>query len=187
LVVIELPPVRAEEWLAVVDDHDRVIGRETRGRVHALRLKHRAVHVMLFNSSGALFVQKRSMNKECNPGLWDTSAAGHVDDGEDYDACARRELEEELGVVVEDMPQRLYKIAASRATGEEFVWVYHCTSDQPPVINREEIDAGRWVDRTELGAWLTRSPGSFTGTFRLIGARLLEQGGRGGFSPDSLD
>ncbi len=84
------------EILDVVDENDVVIDRRTRGEIHRLGLKHRAVHVLVFNSAGHLFIQKRSMNKDECPGKWDCSAAGHVDSGEQYHEWAVRELHEEL-------------------------------------------------------------------------------------------
>ena len=87
----------SQELLDVVDFEDRVTGVKMRGEVHAQGLMHRAVHVLVFNSAGQLFLQKRSMTKDESPGQWDTSAAGHVDSGETYLECAVRELAEELG------------------------------------------------------------------------------------------
>ena len=73
----------ADELLYEVDEHDAIIGPRTRGELHRLKLRHRAVHILLFNRRGEVFLQKRSASKDINPGLWDTSAAGHVDFGED--------------------------------------------------------------------------------------------------------
>ena len=67
-----------------------MIGREPRSVVHARGLRHRAVHVLVFNSAGELFLQKRSMTKDNDPGLWDSSCSGHVDAGETYDEAAVR-------------------------------------------------------------------------------------------------
>ena len=58
------------------------------------------MHVLVFNSRGEIFLQKRSMTKDREPGKWDSSSSGHVDSGEDYDACAVRELREEIGLHV---------------------------------------------------------------------------------------
>jgi len=88
----------SHELLDVVDENDNVVAVKTRGEIHARGLMHRAVHILLFNSSGELFLQKRSLAKDEQPGKWDSSAAGHVDSGEDYADCARREIGEELGI-----------------------------------------------------------------------------------------
>src|SRR5258706_14114446 len=114
----------SEEIFDVVNERDKVIGRKARGEVHRLGLKHRAVHVLVFNSRGEVFLQKRSMKKDTFPGAWDSSASGHLDSGEDYDACAVRELREEIGLGLRAAPQRLFKIAACAETGQGHVWVY---------------------------------------------------------------
>src|SRR5262252_72609 len=115
-----------EEIFDVVNERDEVIGRETRSKVHRLGLKHRAVHVLVFNGRGQIFLQKRSMKKDRQPGLWDSSASGHLNAGEDYDACAVRELGEELGLKISAPPERLFKLNASAETDQEHVWVYRC-------------------------------------------------------------
>ncbi len=80
------------ERLYEVDEHDRVVNARSRGDLHRLGLRHRAVHILVCNHKGDVFLQKRAMSKDINPGLWDTSAAGHVDFGESYVDSARREL-----------------------------------------------------------------------------------------------
>ncbi|MDP7586167.1 MAG: NUDIX domain-containing protein, partial [Verrucomicrobiota bacterium] len=80
-----------EEIFDVVDANDQVIGQKTRSEVHRLGLRHRAIHLLVFNAEGELFLQKRSTKKDCFPGTWDSSVSGHVDAGETYDACAQRE------------------------------------------------------------------------------------------------
>ena len=87
-----------EEWLSEVDEQDVVIGRRRRDEIHRLGLRHRSVHILVFNPGGELFLQRRSLSKDIHPGLWDTSAAGHVDAGEAYERTAWRELGEELGI-----------------------------------------------------------------------------------------
>src|ERR1035438_4649283 len=91
----------SEEIFDIVNECDEVIDRQPRREVHQLGLKHRAVHVLVFNSRGEVFLQKRSLKKDTAAGLWDSSTSGHLDSGEDYDACAVRELREEIGLEVE--------------------------------------------------------------------------------------
>src|SRR4249919_2115756 len=125
----------AEEIFDVVNERDEVIGNKPRSEVHRLGLLHRATHVLVFNSRGQVFLQKRSMKKDRQPGRWDSSASGHVDSGEEYDACAVREVREELGLQLSAVPQRLFKLVASLETDQEHVWVYRCTSEGPFTLN----------------------------------------------------
>ena len=161
-----------EEIFDVVNDRDEVIDRRPRSEVHRLKLLHRAVHVLVFNQQGQLFLQKRSMLKDCFPGTWDSSASGHLDQGETYDACAVRELREEIGLRVDAVPNRLFKINACPETGYEFVWIYRCESEGPFVLQPEEIDHGEWFTPAQITEWIARSPQDFASAFPLIWSKL---------------
>src|SRR3954451_10126909 len=124
----------AEEMFDVVNEQDEVIYRRSRNEVHRLGLMHRAVHVLVFNQAGQVFLQKRSMLKDRQPGVWDSSSSGHLDQGEDYDTCALREVREELGLKLEVPPRRLFKLPASEETDQEHVWVYTCQAEGPFVL-----------------------------------------------------
>lgn len=154
----------SEEIFDVVNDNDEVTGRASRAEVHRRGLKHRAVHVLVFNSRGEVFLQKRSMSKDTFPGAWDSSASGHVDAGEGYDDCASRELCEELGCHGISL-QRLFKIDACPETGQEFVWVYRCDHDGPFKLHPEEIECGGWFEPEAVSAWLAERPGDFASAF----------------------
>ncbi|HEV7924338.1 MAG TPA: NUDIX domain-containing protein [Verrucomicrobiae bacterium] len=162
----------SEEIFDIVNERDEVIGRLPRSQVHREKLKHRAVHVLVFNARGEVFLQKRSMAKDCFPGAWDSSASGHVDSGENYDACAVRELGEELGLVIATAPARLFKIAACAATGEEFCWVYRLQSEGPFVLQPEEIERGGWFTPARVAEWINQKPGDFASGFVLIWRKL---------------
>lgn len=162
----------SEELFDVVNDRDEVIDRRPRSEVHRLDLKHRAVHVLVYNSRSELFLQKRSMSKDTHPGVWDSSSSGHLDSGEDYDACAIRELGEEIGLFIDEAPRRLFKVGACHATGQEFVWVYQCNAEGPFTLHPEEIDEGGWFTPTRVTAWLDADPDAFAPAFALIWRRL---------------
>ena len=166
-----------EEWFDVVNERDEVIGRATRREVHATGRWHRAVHVMVFEASGRVFLQKRSMLKDLSPGLWDSSCSGHLDAGEDYDAAAVRELGEEIGVKLESgqAPTRWFRVDACEETGWEFVWVYRLRHDGELTLDPLEIQFGEWVLPNEVTARVTRKPGEFCPSFKLIWPRVAEK------------
>ncbi len=171
------------ELFDVVDADDRVIGRAPRGEVHARGLRHRAVHAFVVNATGRVFLHQRSLTKDTFPGRWNSSCAGHVGAGDDYDETMRRELEEELGLRLpaadgetrgvgaprpQKQPERLLKVAARPETGEEFVWVYRVASEGPFALNRDEIQRGDWFTPAEIDAWLARAPEEFATSFGFL-------------------
>jgi 16S rRNA (adenine1518-N6/adenine1519-N6)-dimethyltransferase len=155
-------PVVTERF-PVVDNQDRVLGDAPRAEVHGNNLRHRAVHILVFNHLGELFLQKRSCWKDRHPRLWDSSAAGHVDAGEEYDAAAARELQEELGVSAE--LRRVAKLSASEKTGQEFIWLYQARHDGPFELARSEIDYGEFFPTTVVSDWLKARPDDFAPGF----------------------
>jgi len=162
----------SEETFDVVNERDEVIGHAPRSDVHARGLLHRAVHVLVFNVRGEIFLQKRSMKKDRQPGVWDSSSSGHVDSGEDYDACAVRELREEIGLSLAQTPQRLFKIPACEETDQEFVWVYRCESEGPFTLHPDEIDEGRWFSPEKVTSWIAERPQDFASAFIYLWRKL---------------
>jgi isopentenyldiphosphate isomerase len=160
-----------EEIFDVVNDRDEVIDRRPRSEVHRLGLKHRATHVLVFNSRGEVFLQKRSMNKDRQPGVWDSSASGHLDSGENYDNCAVRELREELGLAGTQPLERLFKVEACAETDQEFVWVYRGEYEGPFTLHPDEIDEGGWFTPAEVTLWMKERPQDFASALLLIWKR----------------
>jgi isopentenyl-diphosphate Delta-isomerase len=161
----KLPNVQ-DEIYDVVDKMDHVIGQATRGEIHQKNLLHRSIHILVFNHQNELFLQKRSMAKDENPGLWDTSSAGHVDSGETYDECAHRELWEELGIKTILKP--LEKIEACQKTYHEHVQIYTCRTNTIININLDEISEGKYFDLEDLKRKIKKRPEQFTSSFKLI-------------------
>lgn len=160
------------ELFDVVDGQDRVVGRAPRAEVHARGLRHRAVHALLVDAAGCVFLHRRARTKDTFPGRWTSSCAGHVGAGDDYDAAMARELREELGLAVPAARcRRLCKVEACAATGEEFVCVYRVEAEGPLAPDPEEIEAGGWFAPSAVDAWIARRPGDFADSFVLLWPR----------------
>jgi len=165
--VAPIMPVKSdnapEEEFQVVDERDRPVGRSPRSQLHANNLLHRAIHVLIFNSQGDVFLQLRSRWKDRHPLKWDSSAAGHVNAGEDYDQTADRELQEELGI--ETALKRVAKLPASDRTDSEFICLYRGSYDGEMRLNRTEIEAGRHFPPTLVDHWMKARPNDFAPGF----------------------
>ncbi|MSR15408.1 MAG: NUDIX domain-containing protein [Gammaproteobacteria bacterium] len=165
------PGLYEDEILDVVDAHDEVVGQASHAEVHRRGLRHRSAHILVYNPAGQLYLQQRALWKECSPGLWDTSAAGHLGAGENYQLGAARELVEELGVHPPHL-ETLFKISAGPETGYEFVTVFKTFTSEEIRPDPHEINAGRWCEPAEVEAWIGREPHTLTGTFRLLWSKL---------------
>lgn len=165
----------SEDIFDIVNDRDEVIGRAPRSEVHARGLMHRAVHVLVFNKHGEMFLQKRSKTKDREPSRWGAACSGHVDSGEDYDTAALRELGEELGWQPDALLQRILRIEACSETDQEFVWVYRCNGEGPFTLNEDEIETGSWFSITQIDQWMEGRPEEFTTAFAMLWRLLREQ------------
>lgn len=167
-------PQNGGEVFDVVNEHDRVIDSQPRDVVHVNNLRHRAVHMVLFNAAGEILLQKRSIWKDRNPGVWDSAAAGHVDAGETFAAAAARELQEEIGV---SCPlESVGRLPCSESTGWEFIEVYRGVHEGPFRPAPLEVEVAAFFPVEQVKAWTARSPEEFSPVFLQVMA--LAGGGR---------
>jgi 16S rRNA (adenine1518-N6/adenine1519-N6)-dimethyltransferase len=160
-------PQSDDELFDVVDEANRIVGQAPRAEVHARGLRHRAVHIFAFTPQGELILQKRSHLKDSCPGLWDSSAAGHLDVGESFADCAVRELHEELGLEkTAEPPSRVAGLDAGVDTGWEFVELFSVTATASKIaFPAAEIEAVRAFPPDEIEAWVAARPQDFAPGF----------------------
>ncbi len=166
------------EKLEVFNRANRLVGRACRSQIHRFGLIHRAAHVFVLDPQGRLYLQLRQDTKDQYPGHWDSAAAGHVEPGEDYRECARRELAEELGLTEDIQP--VVEVSASAATGWEHVALFSCVTERRPRPNPEEIAAGRFFSRAEVEQLLAGPGPPVTPALRLLYDRWRRAAGEAG-------
>lgn len=152
--------------LTIVNKNDQVVGSEDRIVVYKKGLIHRLVRVLLLNKKGQLLLQWRSKEEDTFPETWDQSAGGHVDEGEDYETAAKRELEEELGITDVKLVL-LDKFYTSGEIGEKkinrFNTIYLAEYNKNDfVLQKEEVSRVKWFDIDELYILVDAKPNKFT-------------------------
>jgi isopentenyldiphosphate isomerase len=133
----------ANEILDLVDLRDRVVGQATLKDCLEKGLLHRAVAILVVRSSGKIVLQRRNRKDLWQPGRWTLSSTGHVMSGETYEAAAKRELSEELGIV--GRPRLLEKLLLPKVKGGdltewEHVALFEVVSDARTVVDPVELE-----------------------------------------------
>ena len=161
------------EYLDIVDETGRPTGETvSREIAHRDGVLHRTAHVWVIRPTAKGFdilLQKRSMEKESFPGLYDTSSAGHIPAGEEPLPSALRELSEELGIAAE--PGDLKPAGSFRIHYEKIfhgrlfkdnevtqVYVYDRSVDVGTLtLQSTEVDEVRWFGLDEVWDEIQRS------------------------------
>ena len=155
------------ECLPVVDSAGVVVGRAWRQSCHEPvpgreKLLHPVVHLHIIDRLSRIYLQKRSMEKDLCPGLWDTAVGGHVTYGEGFMEALYREAGEELGFRDFNPVQiRLYVWESEKE--RELVNVFATISSKTPKPDNAEVDEGRFWTIAEIDAALGK--GVFTPQF----------------------
>jgi len=133
-----------EEWFDIVDPEGKVRGKAPRSLCHSRKgLLHPVVHLHVLNAHDRLFLQKRSLDKQIQPGKWDTAVGGHVGSGETVEAALKREAAEELALS-DFKAWPLARYVWESDVESELVYVFVTRTDRPPRINPEEISEGKF-------------------------------------------
>ena len=146
------------EFFDIYDEQGNHAGIAPRSECHGNpALIHCTAHVAVKHpETGALLLQKRRMDKDIQPGKWDTAVGGHVDPGESYESGALRELREELGVTGAVTLTHLFDSQIRNEIESEDVRVFGAELAGPFPFQESEIDEVRFWSRAELENPLNR-------------------------------
>lgn len=146
--------LNSTELFPILDDYGNVIGKASRAQCHnGSMLLHPVVHLHIVSpDKTALFLQKRSLEKDIQPGKWDTAVGGHIDFGESTEDALRREAREELGIDISGYDHLLTYVFQSEIEREQVnVFALRAESyDTGVKIDNDEVVDGRFWSFEEI-------------------------------------
>ena len=158
------------EYVVLVDESDHQIGLMEKQAAHIEPHLHRAFSVFIFNSKGELLMQQRALSKYHSPGLWTNTCCSHPRDGETLAEATSRRLLEEMGMTckMHEVYTFIYKAPVGQGlTEHEFDHVWIGQSDDIPEINREEVEAWKYMSLNDLKEDIHVHPELYTEWFKI--------------------
>ena len=147
-----------------VNENDEVIGAGSIANAVDNGIRVRISRVFLQNSRGELLLQRRADTMTALPGRWDQTAGGHVDEGENYEAAASRELAEEMGIEGVE----LHEVATfyseekdEKRTKKRFNKIFTGVYDGEVKIDNDEVADFQWLSIDELSGRMSQSSDDF--------------------------
>ena len=169
------PAAGTVEYLPVVEPNGLVIGRAVREYCHSgAKPLHPVIHIHIIDRFSRIYLQKRPMNKEIQPGKWDTAVGGHVSYGERVIEAVYREAYEELRFS-EFNPIHIETYEFESSVEREMVNVFAAVGSFELTPDPEEVEEGRWWPIEEIDANIGKDvfTPNFESEFRMIRKQLL--------------
>lgn len=163
------------EWFPVLESNGEVVGRSTREYCHSgAKSLHPVIHIHIIDRMSRIYLQKRSMKKDIQPGKWDTAVGGHISYGESILEAVYREADEELGLH-EFNPIHLETYEFESQIERELVNVFAAVGSYELTPDLDEVDEGRWWPLDEIDEALGKDifTPNFESEFKMIRKQLL--------------
>ena len=163
------------EFFPVVEPSGLVVGRSTRSYCHGgAKPLHPVIHVHIIDRFSKIYLQKRPMTKDIQPGKWDTAVGGHVSYGESIVEAVYREAYEELRFM-EFNPIHIVTYEFESAVEREVVSVFAAVGSFELTPDPDEVEEGRWWPVEEIDANIGKNvfTPNFESEFQMIRRQLL--------------
>ncbi|MEO8471143.1 MAG: isopentenyl-diphosphate Delta-isomerase [Chryseolinea sp.] len=159
------------EDIILVDDQDHAIGTLEKMEAHRRGVLHRAFSVIVFNSQRKMLLQKRSESKYHSGGLWTNACCSHPRPNESMQEATRKRLMYEMGIPAD--PAFAFKFIYQASLDNNLIeheldYVFIATYDGVPVVNKNEVEAWKFMRLDELQEDLKRYPEKYTVWLRFI-------------------
>lgn len=150
-----------EEMIDVLDEKTGDLTGEiiSKSEAHRIGKWHGSIHILIVNKDKKkTLLQKRCEQKKLYPNMWDIAVGGHISAGENPLISAQRELEEELGLNlnnldVTEIDKIKEQLSNNGVISNEYVTIYVAYGDvdiSKIKLQKEEVSEIKWCSKKEL-------------------------------------
>lgn len=166
-----------EEHVVLVNEQDEVLGTMPKMEAHEKGVLHRAFSVFILNKNGEIMLQQRAADKYHSPLLWTNTCCSHQREGESNIEAGKRRLMEEMGftTALKELFSFIYKAPFDNGlTEHELDHVMIGYYEDPPVINRDEVEDWAWSKPEDVKKDMSENPKHYTAWFKIIFERFFD-------------
>ncbi|MEP2059434.1 MAG: isopentenyl-diphosphate Delta-isomerase [Maribacter litoralis] len=166
-----------EEQVILVNENNEQIGTMPKMEAHEKALLHRAFSVFIANDNGDIMLQQRAASKYHSPLLWTNTCCSHQRVGESNIEAGKRRLQEEMGFQTElkELFSFIYKAPFDNGlTEHEYDHVMLGSYNAEPNINKDEVEAWKWMSPEAVKEDISKNPNAYTAWFKIIFDKFYE-------------
>ena len=144
------------ETVAIFDENDNYIGKDTRKNMRKNNLIHRCTSIIIINNKKQILVQTRALTKEYCPGYLTICTGGIIKDGDTVEQNAFKELYEELNIKIEKEKLKFLRKYFCEVKNIFKAWIYEfyiILNDEEIkqiFFNDKEVSKIDWIEKNEL-------------------------------------
>lgn len=167
----------SDREILIVDGENRPTGVATRRVMHLDRLVHRAIHGLVYDDAGRIWLSQR--DDVIGRDKFDVSVTEHVWDGEGFAQTASRALARRLGIPGARGLRPLTEVfrdydehdggpeyGGEAIVDDRYMQILVATWTGDIQLDRRVYQAGEWQRPEEIDALVARDPDRFTPHFR---------------------
>ena len=170
-----------DEILTIYDDELNEFGTALRSEIHLKGFLHQVVHCWMIDEVSEekwIYFQQRAREKKDFPGMYDISAAGHIDIGEEAEVAVKRETQEEIGIVANSKSLRFIgnireEMHMDNFFNNEICYAYLYSVENPKFKLGHEVEKMVKISFNEFKKWILEGSekimaSSIDGKFKII-------------------
>lgn len=144
-----------EVWDAYYEDGSKADTTLVRGKNIPEGLFHIIVETLIRHSDGTFLLMRRDLNKSSNPGLYEGSAGGSVLQGETVENGARREVEEETGLIINKLIP-IYRFTYPKRNAITQGFITNVSGDKDNIkLQQGETIGYKWINLEDLKKFIS--------------------------------